>query len=223
MSKHRVSFELIIIIGKRLIFDLFPFSSKLWNLLLIHFDFWGFKSQGFHKVEIEVTGEGSKNPEEWLFVLIVRFGWNIEVLKVSLSVEGNLSSFDFSVLLVNFITNQDDGDVVTDSSEILIPLGNVLVSNSSGDVEHENSSVGSNVISFSETTEFFLTGSIPKTELNGSVVSVEGDRANFNTLSSNVFFLEFTSLMSLNKGGLSNSTVSDENNFEFGYWFWSLC
>jgi hypothetical protein len=138
-------------------------------------------------------------------------------------VEGNLSSFDFSVLLVNFITNQDDGDVVTDSSEILIPLGNVLVSNSSGDVEHENSSVGSNVISFSETTEFFLTGSIPKTELNGSVVSVEGDRANFNTLSSNVFFLEFTSLMSLNKGGLSNSTVSDENNFEFGYWFWSLC
>jgi hypothetical protein len=138
-------------------------------------------------------------------------------------VEGNLSSFDFSVLLVNFITNQDDGDVVTDSSEIFIPLGNVLVSNSSGDVEHENSSVGSNVISFSETTEFFLTGSIPKTELNGSVVSVEGDRANLNTLSSNVFFLEFTSLMSLNKGGLSNSTVSDENNFEFGYWFWSLC
>ena len=222
MSKHRVSFELIIIIGKRLIFDLFPFSSKLWNLLLIHFDFWGFKSQGFHKVEIEVTGEGSKNPEEWLFVLIVWFCWNIEVLKVSLSVEGNLSSFNFSVLLINLISNQNNWNVVANSSQIFVPFGNVFIGDSSSDVKHKNCGIGSNVITLSQTTEFFLTCSIPDTKLNRSMISIEDNWTNLDSLSSNILLLKLSSDVSFNKGCLSHTTITDQNNFEFSNYLRSL-
>ena len=87
--------------------------------------------------------------------------------------ESNLSSFNFSVLLIDFISNQDDGDVVANSSQIFVPFGNVFIGDSSSDIKHKNSGIGSNVITLSQTTEFFLTCSIPDTELNGSMISIE--------------------------------------------------
>lgn len=144
-------------------------------MLLVHGDFGRLKGQGLNEVEIGVSDEGSENPEEWLFILIVRFGRNVEILQVSLSVEGDLSSFYFSVLLINFVSDEDDGNVVTDSSQILIPLGDILVGDSSGDVEHQDRGIGTDVVSFSEATQLFLSGSIPKTKLNGSMISVESD------------------------------------------------
>lgn len=131
-------------------------------MVLVHLDFDWLKGQGFNEVQVGVSGEGSQDPEEWLFVLIVGFGRDIEVLKISLSVEGDLSGFDFSVLLIDFISNQHDGDVITDSGQVLIPLGHVFVGDSGGDVEHEDGGVGTNIVTFSQTTELFLSGSIPQ-------------------------------------------------------------
>lgn len=74
--------------------------------------------------------ESSEEPDEWLFELIVRFGGNIVVLKVLLSVESDLLGLDFSVLNIDLVSNQDDGDVLANSDEILVPLGNILVGNS---------------------------------------------------------------------------------------------
>jgi hypothetical protein len=64
--------------------------------------------------------------------------------------------------LVDFVADQDDGDVVTDACQVLVPLRDVFVGDSGGDIEHENGSIGSNIIAFSEPTEFFLPSSIPK-------------------------------------------------------------
>ncbi len=89
--------------------------------------------------------------------------------------ESNLSGLDLSVLLVDLVSNQDNWDVVADSGQILVPLWNVLVSDSGGDVEHENGSVGSNVVPFSEASELFLASSIPERELDRAVVCVESD------------------------------------------------
>lgn len=50
--------------------------------------------------------------------------------------EGDLSSFNFSVFLIDFVADEDNRNVVTNSSQVLIPLGDILVGDSSGDVEH---------------------------------------------------------------------------------------
>jgi len=95
-------------------------------------------------VKIWITGELTENPEEGLLILVVRLSGDIIVLKGSLSVESDLSCLDFSVLGIDFVTNKDDRDIFTDSSQILVPLRNVLVSDSSSDIEHHDSSMSTN-------------------------------------------------------------------------------
>lgn len=137
-------------------------------------------------------------------------------MQVSLSVESDLPCLDFSVLLIDFVSNQNNGDVVANSGQVFIPFGNVFVCDSGGDVEHEDGSIGTNVVSFSETAKLFLSGGIPKGELDRAVIGVESDRADFNTLSGDIFFFELTSDVSFDECGFSNSTVSDQDDFEFG-------
>jgi hypothetical protein len=48
------------------------------------------------------------------------------------------------------------------------------------------------------------------------VVGVESDRADFNTLGGDVFFFELTGDVSFDEGSFTDSTVSYENNLEFG-------
>lgn len=56
----------------------------------------------------------------------------------------DLSCFDFSVLGINFVANKDDRDIFTDSSQISVPFRNILVSDSSSDIEHKDSSMSTN-------------------------------------------------------------------------------
>ena len=52
--------------------------------------------------------------------------------------ESDLAGLDFSVLLVNLVSDKNDGDVITDTGEILVPLGDILVGDSGGDIEHDD-------------------------------------------------------------------------------------
>jgi len=126
-----------------------PLVCQLLNLTLGHFSFLRFESEGLNEVKVRVTGEGSEDPEERLLVLVVRLGRDIEVLEIALSVESDLAGLDFSVLLVNLISDENNGDVVANSGEILVPLGHIFVGNSGGDVEHHDGGVGTNVVAFS--------------------------------------------------------------------------
>lgn len=128
--------------------------------------------------------------------------------------ESDLSGLDLSVFLVDLVADQDDGDVVANACQVLVPFGDVFVGDSGGDIEHENGSIGANVIPFSEATEFFLSGSIPEPELDGAVIGVECDGADFDTLSGDVFFFKLASDVSLDKSSLADTTVSDEYDFE---------
>lgn len=223
MSEHGGSFKLLVIVRKPNIFNLLPLISKLRDLLLVHFDFWRSKSHSFHKVEIEISGQSSQNPEEGFFILVVWLGRNVKILKVSFSVEGNLSGFDFSVFLVDFVPHQHNRNILADSRQIFVPLGDTGVGDSAGDIKHENSSMGSDIITFSETTQFFLTCSVPKVKLDWSMIRVESDRAHLDTRSRSVFFLKLTCLVSLDKGWLSHSSISDQDDFELSDWLWFLC
>ena len=66
--------------------------------------------------------------------------------------ESDLSGFDSSVLLVDLVSDKDDGDVIADPGEVLVPLGDILVGDSGGDIEHENGGMSSNIVSFSESS-----------------------------------------------------------------------
>ena len=89
--------------------------------------------------------------------------------------EGDLAGLNFSVFLVNFISDEDDGDVIADTGEILVPLGDVLVGDSSGDIEHDDGGLSTNVVTFSKSTEFLLSGGVPQGKLDWSMVGVEDD------------------------------------------------
>lgn len=47
-----------------------------------------------------------------------------------------------------------------------MPVGDVLVSDTGGDVKHDDSALAVDVVSITKTTELFLAGGIPDVELN---------------------------------------------------------
>lgn len=55
-----------------------------------------------------------------------------------------------------------------------MPVGNVLVGNAGGDIEHDDTALAVDVVTVTETTELLLTGGIPDVELDLAEVLREG-------------------------------------------------
>lgn len=51
-----------------------------------------------------------------------------------------------------------------------MPVGNVLVGNSGGDIKHDDTTLAVDVVTITETTELLLSGSIP--DIEGDVAEV---------------------------------------------------
>jgi len=181
-----------------------------------HNDFGGVEGQGLSQVEIGVVHESSENPEEGLLILIVTLGRNIIILQVSLSVECDLTSFNLSILTVDLVANEHHGDVVTNSGQILVPFGDIFIGNTGSNIEHDDSGMGTDVISFSETSELLLTGGVPDVKLDGTVVGEKYNIGHFNTLGGDILLFELTSQMSLDEGGLSDTAISNEHELVLG-------
>lgn len=56
-----------------------------------------------------------------------------------------------------------------------MPVGDVLVGNTRGNIEHDDTALAVDIVSISKTTELLLTSSIPHIELNGSQVLSPAD------------------------------------------------
>lgn len=76
--------------------------------------------------------------------MVVAFGGNIIVLKVLLPVESDLLSLDFPVFDINLVAYEDNRDVFTNSDQIFVPLGHILISDSGTDIEHDDATVATN-------------------------------------------------------------------------------
>lgn len=61
-------------------------------------------------------------------------------------------------------------EVALDEKIRTVPVGNVLVGDTGGNVEHDDTGLAVDVVTITETTELLLTGGIPDIELNGSQV-----------------------------------------------------
>ena len=77
---------------------------------------------------MRISSQFSSNPEEGLFKVVVRFGRNVIVLKILLSVEDNGLCLNLSVLNIHFVATQHNWDVLTHSYQISMPVRHILVS-----------------------------------------------------------------------------------------------
>ena len=59
-------------------------------------------------------------------------------LKVLLPVENNGLGFDFSVLDVNFVSTKDNWNVLTDTNQISVPVGNIFVGDTRSHIKHDD-------------------------------------------------------------------------------------
>ena len=164
---------------------------------------------------VNLLGEASKEPDEGLLELVIRLGRDIVVLKVLLSVEGDLLGLDLSVLNINLVANEDDRNVLTDTGEVLKPLGHVGVGDSGADIEHDDTAVSADVVTISESTEFLLAGGVPNVEFDLAMVCEEWHWMDLNTEGRNVLLFELSGQVTLHKGSLADAAISDENELEF--------
>ena len=86
---------------------------------------------------------------------------------------GHLLRLDLSVLDVDLVTTQYNGYSVTDVHQVTMPYRNVVVRHSCCHVKHDDGTLCLDVVAISQTSELFLTGSVPHVELDGSSGSVE--------------------------------------------------
>jgi len=147
--------------------------------------------------------------------LIVGFGWDIIVLEISFSVESNLIGLNFSIFNISFITYKTNWYIWTYFSKVLVPLIYISIGISWGKIKHNNSTIGFNIVTFSKFSEFLLTSSVPNIKGNFTMTGTEGYSSNLSTFSWNIWLLEVTSIMSLSKCSLTNTTISNKNKFKF--------
>ena len=132
--------------------------------------------------------------------------------------ESNLLGLHFTIFDIDLVSDEGNWDILTDSNQILVPLWNILVSDSGADIEHDDTAVATNVVSVSESSELLLTGGIPNVEKDLSLGGEEWHWMNFDSESSDVFLLELSSQMSLDESGLADTSITDKHELEFRYW-----
>jgi hypothetical protein len=62
-----------------------------------------------------------------------------------------------------------------------MPVGHILVGDTSGNIEHDDTTLSTNVVTVSQTTELLLSSSVPHAEDDLSEVGVELERVDFHT------------------------------------------
>jgi len=106
-----------------------------------------------------------------------------------------------------------------------VPVGNVLVCDTRGDIEHDDTALAVDVVTISETTELLLTSSVPHVEDDLAEVLMcllvfflsllpcpisatyggETERVNFDTERRDVLLLELSSQVTLDESGLGEN------------------
>ncbi len=91
-----------------------------------------------------LPNDTAKEPDERLLELIVALSGDVIILQVLLAVECDLLSLDLAIFDINLVANEDNGDVLTDANQILVPFWHILVSDARADVEHDDAAVSTN-------------------------------------------------------------------------------
>jgi hypothetical protein len=136
----------LVIVNDILLGCLLEFLLHLIDLVLVNSYFLCFEDWSLDESEVVIISESSEEPDERLLVLVVALGRDIVILKVLLSVEGDLFGLYFSVFHVDLVSNEHHWDVWAHSGQVLVPLWHVLVSDSGAHIKHNDSAMSANTI-----------------------------------------------------------------------------
>ena len=84
-------------------------------------------------------------------------------------------------LHIDLVTAENDGDVLADTLQITVPVGDVLVRDAGSHVEHDDTALALDIVTIAKTTEFFLPSSVPNIEADGTEVGGERKGVDLNT------------------------------------------
>lgn len=181
---------------------------------LVNLNLRGCKGRRSGKLERRVADQLTCQPQEGLLKVVVGLGRDLKVLQVLLAVERDGSSLDFPLLYVDLVAAQNNGNVLADALQVTVPCWYVLVSDATGDVEHDDTALSLNVVAVTQTTELLLSRRVPNVEDDGAVGGVELERVDLDTECSNVLLLEFSRKVALYESRLSGSSVTNEDQLE---------
>ena len=102
-------------------------------------------------------------------------------LQILFTMEGNCLGLHFPVFNVHLVPTQNYGDVFTDSHQVSVPVGHILVGYTGGNIKHDDATLSLNVVAISQSPELFLPSCVPYIEADGSSVGVKHQRAHFYT------------------------------------------
>lgn len=118
---------------------------------------------------------------------------------------------DLAFLDVHLVATQHDGDVFADTHKVAMPIRDILVCDAGSHIKHDDTALPLDIISITQSTEFLLTCRVPGIEADFTVVCVETDWVHFDTERGNVLFLKLARQVTLYKGRLSGTAVSNED------------
>ena len=127
-----------------------------------------------HAYQSLVADELPCEPQEGLLEVVVGLGGDVVVLEVLHAVEGDGLGLDLALLDIDLVAGQNNGDVLADADQVTVPVGDVLVCDTRGNVEHDDTALAVDVVSIAETTKLLLTSGVPHVELDGSEVLLSG-------------------------------------------------
>jgi hypothetical protein len=128
--------------------------------------------------------------------------------------ETNLIGLDLSILNIGLVSDKTNGNIRTHLGKVLVPFIDISISVSGGEVKHDESTVSLDVVTLSQLSKFLLASSVPNVKGDLSKVGVKDNGSDLGSLCWDVWFLEVTSIMSLGKGCLSDTSISDQDKFE---------
>lgn len=167
-----------------------------------------------NQLQLTVVRELLREPHKRLLEVVVALRADIVVLKPLLAVERDHLRLDLALRTVDLISHQHNRNFVADTGNIAVPVRHALVRVSGRDVEHDNGAVAFNVVSITQTAEFFLARGIPAVEADLAAVGEEGEGVDVDADGGDVALFELAGEMALDEGGLARTAVSDEDQLE---------
>ena len=92
--------------------------------------------------------------------------------------ECDLLRLHLSVLHLDLISTKHDGNILAHTSDISMPVGDVLVGDSAGHVEHDDGALAVDVVAIAEAAELLLARGVPAVEADGTAVGVKLEGVN---------------------------------------------
>jgi len=205
----RGKLQVVIFFGKGNSLCLLQFPIVLLHQERINADLSRCKCRSSDKFESRIANQFSSKPKEGLLKVVIGLGRDLEVLDALLPVEGHGGGLDLPLLDIDLVPAEHNRNIFTDAFKIAMPVGNVLIGDAGRDVKHYDATLALDVVAIAETTKLFLAGGIPDIEHDRAKVGGEGQRVNLNSERGDVFFLELSRQVTLDKCGFSCSSVAN--------------